>query len=187
MIPCDHALIIGIRCRTSSCSICARTCTSLPPSLPPTPDLSYSPSPPESPSSGRRSLPTDLDQTPRARARAQAVTSHTESSKRRKRKEDDDDDATVIGVDEFINEKVLSSVLPGCGRKVCRSCCIENLQWSVWSSFVVQLRILFTYLNSGTTTCYDCFGIPLSDHHEHGENKQSSVTEPSIPYSSSSM
>lgn len=55
-ISCHHSLlgkqnhvVICPRCRATSCSICSRICTAVPASLPPTPLLSYSPSPPGTP------------------------------------------------------------------------------------------------------------------------------------------
>ena len=112
-------------CQSVSCSICARTCSTMPPSMPPTPALSYSPSPPESPSSESHTLSLDPERTPRARTRTQGALTHNEAARRRKRIDDEEDEATVIGDDDALHDKAM---LSGCGRRVCKSCCIENLQ-----------------------------------------------------------
>ncbi|KAH8113079.1 hypothetical protein DFH11DRAFT_1602940 [Phellopilus nigrolimitatus] len=159
--------IICPRCQATSCSICSRTCTAIPLSMPSTPLLSFSPSPPGTPlgASDNRPLPHDLDDTPKTRTHAQATARHTESSRRRKKRdEDDDDEGTVVGGDDDSSTKGSDRVQPGCGRTFCKNCCIENPQ-------------------TGTTTCYDCYGLPppmvTPTHSCHSESKYSS-TNPSM-------
>ena len=68
----------------------------MPPSMPPTPALSYSPSPPESPSSENHTLSLDPERTPRARTRTQGALVHNEAARRRKRIDDEEDEEQGI-------------------------------------------------------------------------------------------
>ncbi|KAJ7641318.1 hypothetical protein FB45DRAFT_899929 [Roridomyces roridus] len=106
-------VLICPRCSAASCNVCSRTCDASIASSPPTPHLSWSPvsSPAHSPR--------------RAALALNAANTNTDASsppKRKKPREEEEHD----GGD-------------GCGRKLCRDCCIESLQ-------------------EGTTTCYDCYG-----------------------------
>ncbi|KAI5117697.1 hypothetical protein M0805_007766 [Coniferiporia weirii] len=174
-------LVVCPRCQATSCAICSRTCTSVPPSLPPTPLLSFSPSPSPSPPGTplgpleNRLLPlpsshdapgvTDRD-TPRARAHTHTALlpgAGGRSRRRKHREPEDDDEGTVVGVDDYADAKDgfngnsngngysngtgtgagagARMFLPGCGRTLCKNCCFENAQ-------------------TGTTTCYECYGLP---------------------------
>lgn len=105
------------RCRAPTCAICSRTCTACPPSMPPTPALTFSPTPPptppHSPKRAALALSTNTNAAPVATA------------KRRKLRDADEDEK--FGAEgEGKAEK--EDVLPGCGRTVCRNCCFESPQ-----------------------------------------------------------
>ncbi|KAI0942489.1 hypothetical protein AcW1_003108 [Taiwanofungus camphoratus] len=127
-------LIQCARCRAPTCAICSRTCTACPPSMPPTPALTFSPTPPptppHSPKRAALALSTNTNAAPVATA------------KRRKLRDADEDEK--FGAEgEGKAEK--EDVLPGCGRTVCRNCCFESPQ-------------------SNTTTCHDCYSRPYRAH-----------------------
>ncbi|KLO12086.1 hypothetical protein SCHPADRAFT_929454 [Schizopora paradoxa] len=141
-------VVVCPRCYATSCSICSRRCTALPPSMPPTPSLSYTPSPPGSPALSAEPLNgSELEDTPRARTRAyvysQPVHEEPPTSRRRRTRDDEDEEGTVVDGDDadFGSKHVIESN-PGCGRLVCKNCCMENSQ-------------------TGITTCYDCYGYGL--------------------------
>jgi len=141
-------VVVCPRCCTSSCSICSRRCTALPPSMPPTPSLSYTPTPPGSPALSPEPLNgCEFEDTPRARTRAyvysQPVHEEPPMSRRRRSRDEDDEEGTVVGGDDgdFSVKSAIESN-PGCGRLMCKNCCIENSQ-------------------TGITTCYDCYGYGL--------------------------
>lgn len=122
-----------LRCNTSVCQICARTCTSAPSSsIPPTPLLSYSPSPPPSASLSLADDTTveDIDvRNPTKRLEP----SRTRVGRVRTREDDDDgtDGGSMNGEEENIRSK------GGCGLKVCRKCCIEDGHVSFASELVI--------------------------------------------------
>ncbi|KAG8215835.1 hypothetical protein J3R82DRAFT_7778 [Butyriboletus roseoflavus] len=126
------------RCAAPTCAICARTCTSYtcPPSLPPTPALTRSPSP----------STTQAATTPVSPKRAALALSYaamncdpslalSSSIKRKKApidKEDGDGDGELGGshhdvVSGSVRDGTESIVIPGCGRVVCRACCVESV------------------------------------------------------------
>ncbi|KAI4522333.1 hypothetical protein K523DRAFT_371662 [Schizophyllum commune Tattone D] len=103
------------RCTQPTCSVCSRTCTIRVASVPPTPPLSYTPTPTPSPRhSGlilapSTNLPLDKPSNPFAT-----------QGKRKKLLEPENEDK------EFLQAgKALDGFAPGCGRLVCRNCCME--------------------------------------------------------------
>lgn len=117
------------RCSAPTCAICSRTCNTRVPSQPPTPHLTWSSSP--SPTQSSRSLSTGLDSN--SNSGAEKITKATG-----KRRKDTDDDSTDAIDDDFRSDTDYGTE-PGCGRTICRDCCIENIQ-------------------SNTISCYDCYG-----------------------------
>ncbi|KAH9931756.1 hypothetical protein B0H21DRAFT_96362 [Amylocystis lapponica] len=107
-------LIVCARCRAPTCTICARTCTACPPSAPPTPALSFSPTPPATP------LPSP---------RRSALALHTNTlafTPGRRRKAREDEEEHVEGEEGCVKDAG-AEILPGCGRTICRNCCFESL------------------------------------------------------------
>ena len=123
-----------IRCEKLTCNVCSRTCTHLPPSQPPTPMLSYSPTPPCTPLSP---LPLRLAVTFQSAASAVAVKSPRPTSRQRKRREFDggsNPNDNQHMAEDFVSEPTSDEMIidgHGCGRKVCRNCSFENPQRSV--------------------------------------------------------
>lgn len=160
------------RCRATSCTICSRTCTTIPSSQPPTPLLSFSPSPPGTPLGPTEdrslSFPSEfhLDETPRPRARTYT---RTDSARRRRRSDiEDDDERTVVGAEDDTLARLKGvedpGASPGCGRVMCKKCCVENVQTYVTRSFVPYFYVFILLSSSGATTCYDCYGLPPPKH-----------------------
>ena len=173
------------RCKSTSCSICSRICTAVPGSLPPTPLLTYSPSPspPGTPylnsetpylafsmssfRSGTPSFSGDQHHRHHHQGTGSGSTSgmgrvqQVQSRRRKFRGDDDEDDEgeTVVGVDDGDGDgyeygfgglddaqmwngakrhkqlrgsngdgRGRDEILPGCGRSICKNCCIENTQ-----------------------------------------------------------
>jgi hypothetical protein len=123
-----------IRCERLTCNVCSRTCTHLPPSQPPTPMLSYSPTPPCTP---LPPLPLRLAVTFQSAASAAAVKLPRVTSKQRKRREfdggsnpNDNHHMAEDFMDDAPNDEMIIDGR-GCGRKVCRNCSFENPQRSV--------------------------------------------------------
>ena len=119
------------RCGQLTCNICSRTCTHLPPTQPPTPMLSYSPTPPCTP---LPPLPLRLAVTFQSAASAVALRSPRVTSKQRKRREFDggsnpNDNQHMM--EDFLGDPTDDEMIidgRGCGRKVCRNCSFENPQ-----------------------------------------------------------
>lgn len=115
------------RCLSPVCTVCARTCSSMirPPSFPPTPALTRSPSPSVSPSESPRRVALSL-----SISAINCDAPFTPSSKRKKSSEKDDVDAndpskfrdTLLGLDDA------TVLISGCGRPLCKSCCVESVQ-----------------------------------------------------------
>ncbi|KAK2465016.1 hypothetical protein APHAL10511_003092 [Amanita phalloides] len=124
-------LLFCSRCSAPTCTICSRTCTARAPSQPPTPHLTWSPSPspPQS--------PYQPDPDPGAVADPPYVIPKTSQVMGKRRKASDDDLVEQISKSDCSDEDY--GIGPGCGRTVCRDCCIENIQ-------------------SNTISCYDCYG-----------------------------
>lgn len=114
-----------------SCSICSRICTTCPPSMPPTPLLSYTPTPPATPTLPCSPLPSDADDTPKARAHAHAFSVASDHTRRRKKREDDEEQTLIGGDDDYGKSPGEQSA--GCGRTFCKNCCIESTQKSVFT------------------------------------------------------
>lgn len=119
------------RCGQLTCNICSRTCTHLPPSQPPTPMLSYSPTPPCTPLSP---LPLRLAVTFQSAADAMSLLSPRVTSKQRKRRVSDgesDPDDNQHMMEDLVDESADDEMIidgRGCGRKVCRNCSFESPQ-----------------------------------------------------------
>lgn len=140
--PKPSSSFLCARCAQLTCNICSRMCTHLPPTQPPTPILSYSPTPPCTP---LPPLPLRLSVTFQSAASSAALKSPRVTSKHRKRREFDggsnpNDNQHMMEdfVDELTDDEMIIDGR-GCGRKVCRNCSFENPQ-------------------SESTTCYDCYG-----------------------------
>ncbi|KAG1745086.1 uncharacterized protein EDB91DRAFT_1122376 [Suillus paluster] len=131
------------RCGSTVCAVCARTCSSMirPSSFPPTPALTRSPSltasPSPSPSGSPRRVALSL-----SISTMNCDIHLTPSSKRKKPSEKDDVDVdhpsksrgSLLGLDDG------AVLVPGCGRPICRTCCVESVQ------------------NDGTL-CVDCYAV----------------------------
>ncbi|KAF8346424.1 hypothetical protein F5887DRAFT_883571 [Amanita rubescens] len=107
------------RCSAPTCAVCSRTCTARVPSQPPTPHLTWSPSPspPQSPRYPNTSSST-------------GKTGHV-TGKRRKASQDD-------FIDQISNSDGSEDdygIGPGCGRTVCRDCSVENIQSNTISCY----------------------------------------------------
>ncbi|OAX37741.1 hypothetical protein K503DRAFT_215757 [Rhizopogon vinicolor AM-OR11-026] len=112
------------RCGSPVCTVCTRTCSSMirPPSFPPTPALTRSPSVSPSGSPRRAALSLSI-------SAINCDLHFTPSSKRKKPSEKDDLDAdhsqfrdTLLGLDDT------AVLVSGCGRPICRTCCVESVQ-----------------------------------------------------------
>jgi len=131
----QKAIIICARCSSPTCAVCSRTCTACPTSMPPTPYLTRSPTRSPTPLfSPRRtalsihSVNTDINDLTRS---GQANISN--GQKRKSQDEDNldyDSESWVQKLGEF-------DLTLGCGRTVCRKCCVENRE-------------------SASETCHDC-------------------------------
>jgi hypothetical protein len=124
----------NIRCERMTCNVCSRTCTHLPPSQPPTPMLSYSPTPPCTP---LPPLPLRLAVSFQSAVSAVAVKSPRVTSQQRKRREfdggsnpNDNQHMTEDFADESTDDEMIIDGR-GCGRTVCRNCSFENPRMSV--------------------------------------------------------
>ncbi|KAG1782170.1 hypothetical protein EV702DRAFT_1070301 [Suillus placidus] len=132
------------RCGSAVCAVCSRTCSSMlrQSSFPPTPaltrcpSLSGSPSPSPSGSPKRTALSLNI-----STMNCNILLSPS-SGKRKKPSEKDDVDVdhpsksrgTLFGLDDG------AFLVPGCGRPICRTCCVESVQ------------------NDGTL-CVDCYAV----------------------------
>ncbi|KAF9220590.1 hypothetical protein BS17DRAFT_786793 [Gyrodon lividus] len=138
--------LVCARCSAPTCTICARICTSYirPSSFPPTPVLTRSPSP--SPSHGH--TPVSGSSSPKRVALGLSFTTmNCDPSvttalapapvKRKKAPIDKDEgdadgdldshDHATDGLCEGVEGSSVSVVIPGCGRVVCRACCVESV------------------------------------------------------------
>ncbi|KAG1838285.1 hypothetical protein DFJ58DRAFT_814456 [Suillus subalutaceus] len=132
------------RCGSAVCAVCSRTCSSMlrQSSFPPTPaltrcpSLSGSPSPSPSGSPKRAALSLNI-----STMNCNILLSPS-SGKRKKPSDKDDVDVdhpskyrgTLFGPDDG------ALLVPGCGRPICRTCCVESVQ------------------NDGTL-CVDCYAV----------------------------
>ena len=107
------------RCLSILCTVCSRTCTASAASQPPTPHLTWSPTPSPTPAgdSPRRSALSI--NSPNTNVILDTHTINAIAGKRRKFVDQDDPACTIEDRDEFG---------PGCGRLLCRNCCFENNQ-----------------------------------------------------------
>ncbi|TFK38528.1 hypothetical protein BDQ12DRAFT_735618 [Crucibulum laeve] len=150
-VSCHRALtgtqiqVICARCQHSTCTICSRTCTSIAPSQPPTPHLTWSPTPSPSPPSSmsRPALALNAANTNLGNWMGGSNTLPTAIAGKRKKLLDPDADLGENGTansgdgGEFFATTTSDGVEPGCGRIVCRNCCVENPQ-------------------SNSIACFDC-------------------------------
>ncbi|KZW03211.1 hypothetical protein EXIGLDRAFT_725673 [Exidia glandulosa HHB12029] len=119
--PRMDELVSCPRCETTVCAVCTRTCTSsAPPSLPPTPQLSYSATPVGSPQ--RAVLPLALEQL--------SELALPKQKRRRAASDMERDEAPqlgmvgVVGGDGVWTEDFMLG--EGCGRVVCKECAVEH-------------------------------------------------------------
>jgi hypothetical protein len=130
-----------------TCNICSRTCTHLPPPQPPTPMLSYSPTPPCTP---LPPLPLRLAVTFQSVTSAVVLKSPRVTSRQRKRREFDGGSNPSDNhhmMEDFVDESADDEMIidgSGCSRKVCRNCSFENPQRYAPQTFQV---------NSSTNPC----------------------------------
>ncbi|ETW76488.1 hypothetical protein HETIRDRAFT_455044 [Heterobasidion irregulare TC 32-1] len=115
-VKSGHVLLCA-RCNAPTCTICSRTCAAAPPSYPPTPRLSFSPTPPATPA-------------PSPRRAALSLSNTNSQATPRRRKFRDGEDGSVKDENAYSDaggEDSLESAgwTPGCGRIVCRGCCLE--------------------------------------------------------------
>ncbi|KZT30152.1 hypothetical protein NEOLEDRAFT_313387 [Neolentinus lepideus HHB14362 ss-1] len=126
-------VIICARCNATTCTICSRICNACPAaSLPPTPALTFSPSPPATPDRSPRRIGLSLSS---MNMNVNGSPNATSTGKRRKYRDSEDEEQEH---DEE-GEKYDKWSMSGCGRTVCRYCCLEDAL-------------------SNTTTCCDCYG-----------------------------
>ncbi|PCH34766.1 hypothetical protein WOLCODRAFT_139566 [Wolfiporia cocos MD-104 SS10] len=148
------------RCQELTCVVCSRTCTACPVSMPPTPALTNTSTPSVSPSPKRTALALNTLNTTNARAVVALSLASPAPNKRLKRSSvvanEDDDGHDADSEDKYFKE----GLLPGCGRVICRNCCVESP-------------------HSVTTTCYDCFARPygLQDFSQTYDQMETQKTE----------
>ncbi|KAF9554330.1 hypothetical protein CPC08DRAFT_753708 [Agrocybe pediades] len=152
------------RCSTTICTVCSRHCTHSASSHPPTPNLTWSPSPPASVSDSPkhlRSTPSSAGRPDLNLSEAPSTSSTTRQDsighgvKRQHKLLDDTDEHVnpacvkstaqdsallfLAGVNLKLRKGLQDEFGPGCGRTVCNKCCYEDVLTS-------------------TTTCLDCYG-----------------------------
>ncbi|KAI6126994.1 hypothetical protein F5141DRAFT_367044 [Pisolithus sp. B1] len=153
--PGGGSPMVCTRCLEPTCSICSRTCTSYtrPSSFPPTPALTRSPTPSAShgisPSNSCFASPKRAALISSWSAVNCENTVSIPSIKRKRAPSDPDHGDTDIKscdhqsnnpLREIIDDNTVSVVVPGCGRIICRTCCVESVA------------------NDGTL-CMDCYAL----------------------------
>ncbi|KDR71920.1 hypothetical protein GALMADRAFT_785114 [Galerina marginata CBS 339.88] len=157
-------------CASTTCTVCSRRCTHSAASQPPTPHLTWSPSP--SPSISACASPlrrsrsvlslVNLSNTNLPDVLMTPTQQSISTGKRRKAFDEDDEDGRrdvmpyagppkdrlLLAPGEFAAEERHAYLYqdeygPGCARLVCRKCCYEDVA-------------------SNTTTCLECYGSPIS-------------------------
>lgn len=125
--PCHRLTVLesgSPSCHSPTCTICTRTCSAPPPSVPPTPSLSFSlattPSPSRSSRSASPHAPLLAVRFPSSNGGERhddpsGITGFREGRRRRRGYTEERDEA------EGTNKR-------GCGRVVCKRCCYENVQ-----------------------------------------------------------
>ncbi|KAI6024241.1 hypothetical protein EDC04DRAFT_2725787 [Pisolithus marmoratus] len=148
--------MICTRCLEPTCNICSRTCTSYtrPSSFPPTPALTRSPTPSAShgisPSNSCFASPKRTALSPSwSSVNCENTATSIPSIKRKKAPGDQDhgdigikscDQQSISPPCEIADDGTVSVVIPGCGRIICRTCCVESVA------------------NDGTL-CMDCYAL----------------------------
>ncbi|CAA7269391.1 unnamed protein product [Cyclocybe aegerita] len=127
-------------CLSTTCAVCSRTCTDAAMSQPPTPHLTWSPTPSPTPSlSARRSIISlnspNSHLHPHAILESPLTPTQNSVAGRRRKVQDDDVVPSFETIPPEFDE--MSMPGPGCGRVVCRKCCYEDV-------------------SNNTTTCVDC-------------------------------
>ncbi|KAG6811217.1 hypothetical protein H0H92_008478 [Tricholoma furcatifolium] len=125
-------LVICARCAAASCAICTRTCTACPSSdsIPPTPYLTRSPTPTAIAPAPTSPRPALASLAPNRTTNA----SSNNGNRGEKRRVSGAPDEQEEDIEAFLTEWNLA---PGCGRIVCKKCCVENKE-------------------SGSVACHDC-------------------------------
>jgi len=145
-------------CLSTTCTVCSRTCTHGVASHPPTPSLTWSPtpSPPLMPSPRRSVLALNSPNTNTSLRPADQLqltpAPLSVPGKRRKTVDEDGDEPDLChlrdlkgvltgegGIDEQEQDRPQDELGLGCGRLVCRRCCYEDIP-------------------ANTTTCVECYG-----------------------------
>jgi hypothetical protein len=157
-------LVLCPRCAAPTCTVCTRTCSAVPPSRAPTPALSFSsstatapstPPPPPLPTSPRRAALTLTFAHGHLNAAAAAVPDSdvfampTAVRRRRRRRADD-------GLPRELADE---GWLPGCGRVLCRECCVEATERCV-DLLGRSSGTRADTASSCTVACIDCCVYP---------------------------
>jgi len=159
LAPGTAGIIQCAVCASTTCTVCSRTCTHGVTSQPPTPSLTWSPtpSPPLAPSPRRSVLALNSPNTNTSfRPADQLQLTPSQLSvpgKRRKTVDEDGDEPDLshlghlkdillgeggIGEQEQEQDRPQDELGLGCGRLVCRRCCYEDIP-------------------ANTTTCVECY------------------------------
>lgn len=112
---------LTIRCLSTSCTICSRTCTAYKNSQPSVPNPAWSQT--TTLASSKRGVASSLSAEPNALL--PEVNPH--SSQSAKRKKIFVDDEATKSVQEAEEDGFRDVIVAGCGRVVCRNCCAENI------------------------------------------------------------
>jgi hypothetical protein len=138
----------------------------VPLSDPPTPGLTYSPTPPATalPSPKRASSAMGAHRTEHSTTDVDADIDilHAASPRGRRRKHraewDEDKMRSMESEERGASPGDAWSVLPGCGRVLCRNCCVENMQRCDFGLRGLHRANIDECVLSDTTTCLDCYG-----------------------------
>lgn len=134
------------RCFSTTCAICSRTCTDSAASQPPTPHLTFSPSPSPVPSPRRSVLSLNSSNVNLPLMDPPSTSAQFSTSGHRRKHVDDDDlpDRQNASLEEDQGE-----FGPGCGKFICRNCCYEDAHKYV---FHFRPRNVNSTPNLGTAT-----------------------------------
>ncbi|KJA16245.1 hypothetical protein HYPSUDRAFT_219569 [Hypholoma sublateritium FD-334 SS-4] len=123
-------------CFSTTCAICSRTCTNSATSQPPTPHLTFSPSPSPVPSPRRSVLSLNSSNVNLPLMDPPSTLPQFSTSGHRRKHVDDDD---LPDSQNALPGEDHGEFGPGCGKFICRNCCYEDA-------------------HNNTTTCLECYG-----------------------------